>query len=94
MVRLGNLTPERFAEKVETEFTKEELDYLRSVRTGRANVTGPDDFHIFEHPAISVTVVSVDSRVIEVFMAANDRAEFNRRVHIDLDAGWKRGKAA
>lgn len=87
-LRLGNLTPEQFAERVGSEFTEQEAAYLRSVASGNANLAGPDDFHIFERPSISVTVGSPTTHVLDVFKAANARKPFNREVSFDLDNRW------
>lgn len=90
MLRLGNLTPEQFAERVGTEFTADELAILAAARSGRAQLTGPEDFHIFDSPSISVTVGSLDAAVLGVFIAANERATYNREVNFELDDEWSR----
>lgn len=87
-LKLGNLYPEEFAERVGTEFTSDELAYLRGVWSQKAALTGPDDFHIFDDPSISIHIGSVTSRVVEVFKAANDRSPFNRAIPFSLDIEW------
>lgn len=87
-LRLGNLTPQEFATKVGTEFTAEEMDTLRAARSGQATLTGPEDFHIFDAPAISVTLGSRTAAVIDIFKAAHERQPFNREVAFDLDESW------
>lgn len=89
MLRLGNLSPEAFAERVGAEFTPEEVAYLRSVWSQKAALVGPDDFHIFDDPAISVTVGAPSSRTVAVFQAANERKPFNRELSVYLDEQWK-----
>lgn len=89
MLRLGNLSPEEFAERVDTVFTPDELEHLNKVRSGFANLTSADDFHIFDSPAVAVSVGSADARVLQIFRDANTRAPFNREVPFDIDEGWK-----
>ena len=84
-LRFGNLSPERFAARVDSEFTPDELEYLGSVWSQNATLTGPDDFHIFEDPAIAISIGSTTSRTLEVFKAANSRKVFNREVDFNLD---------
>ncbi len=88
-LRMGNLSPEQFAERVGTEFTAEEIAELRSVWSQNAELTGPEDWHIFDSPTISVTVGRPGGRALATFIRANDRRPFNRRVDFDLDARWK-----
>jgi hypothetical protein len=89
-LRLGNLSPTQFAEHVGTEFTNDEAAYLQSVWSQNAALTGPDDFHIFSDPAISITVGSASSRTLEVFKAANSRTQFNREITFDLDEQYQK----
>lgn len=86
---MGNLSPDEFALRVGTEFTDNELSALRGYRSGLAKLTGPDDFHIFDSPIISVTVGSAESVVLDIFTAANERSSFNRQVDFDLDSAWR-----
>jgi len=89
-LRLGNMSPEAFAEKVGAEFTEEEMTHLKSVWSQQASLTGAEDFHIFEAPAISITVGSAGSKTIKVFAAANQRKVFNREITIHLDSEWEK----
>lgn len=89
MLRMGNLTPEKFSERVGTEFTAEEIQALQVMRSGNAILTGPDDFHIFSDPGLSITVGSRDAKCIPIFVASNARKTWNRSVDIDLDEAWK-----
>lgn len=88
-LKFGNLSPEKFAERVGTEFTPDELVHLRSVWSMNATLTGPEDFHIFDDPTISVDIGSVESRTVVIFAAANARKEFNREVSFYLQEEWK-----
>lgn len=89
LLRIGNLSPQQFAERVGTEFTAGELKLLGRARSGNAVLTGPNDFHIFDKPGISVTVGSRRCEALEIFKAANSRKEFNRPVQFDLDDRWR-----
>lgn len=93
-IRLGNLSPEQFADRVGAEFTSDELAELHSVWSQWAELTGPEDFHIFDAPTIFVTIGSVSSRAVEIFKAANARKTFNREVTFGLDDRFKGGDAA
>jgi len=93
-LKLGNLSPERFAERVGSEFTDDELTYLRSVWSQKAALVGPDDFHIFDDPTISAHIGSATSRTVEVFKAANARSPFDRAVQFSLDDDWESGDVA
>lgn len=89
-LRMGNLTPAQFAERVGSEFTADELLELAGMRSGNATLAGPNDFHIFCDPSISVTIGSRDCAALELFKAANARKQFNRPVDFDLDEAWSR----
>lgn len=88
-LRMGNLSPENFADRVDTHFTNEEIDQLRAAWSQRADLTGPEDWHIFDSPSISITVGRATARVVAILVRANDRRPFNRQVDIDLDDRWK-----
>ena len=90
-LKLGNLSPEKFAERVGTAFTDDELSYLHSVWSKWAGLTGPDDFHIFDDPTISIHIGSATGKTIDVFKTANTRSTFNRPVQFSLDEDWKGG---
>ena len=80
-IRFGNLTLEKFAEKVGADFTAEELATLNECRTDLANFTDPDKFHIFDHPAVVVVIGKRAMAATEhIWVAADTRAKFNREV--------------
>lgn len=87
-LRMGNLSPEQFAEKVGTEFTAEEVATLRACWSQQATLTGPNDWHAFDDPAISVTVGSRESPMVAIATAASARKPFNRPVTFDQDRRW------
>ena len=89
-LKFGNLSPEKFAERVGSAFTDDESTYLRSVRSQNAALTGPDDFHIFDDPSITVHIGSATGPTVDVFLAANTRSTFNRPVQFSLDAEWSK----
>jgi len=89
-LKFGNLSPEKFAERVGSAFTDEELAYLHSVWSQNAALVGLDDFHIFDDPSITVHIGSVASRVVDVFVAADTRLPFNREIQFSLDAEWSK----
>lgn len=89
-LRLGNLTPEEFSVRTGLEFTPEELEALREFRSGKAELTGPNDFHIFDAPRIAITVGSMDSPVIEILSAANLRTPPQFEIGVYLDEQWKK----
>lgn len=84
---LGNLTIDEFARRVGAEFTADETDYLESVWSRKADLTGPDDWHIFDGPTVAIGCVT--SRTVEIFKAANGRKTFNQPVQFHLDERWK-----
>jgi len=88
-LKFGNLSPEKFAEKVGATFTDDELSYLHSVWSQKAALIGSNDFHIFDDPAISIHVGSTTGPTVDVFLAANTRSTFNRPVQFFLDADWR-----
>lgn len=90
-IKFGNLSPEAFAAQVGATFTQDELAHLHQVWSQQGKLVGPEDFHVFDDPAISIHVGSVDSRTVEVFQAANARTEFNRPVQFYLDDEWATG---
>lgn len=90
-LKFGNLSPEEFAKRVGSEFTEDEIAELRSVWSRNATLTGPEDFHIFEDPSITVHIGSPFARAVEIFRAANGRKEFNQEISFHLDEGWKGG---
>lgn len=87
-LRFGNLTPEAFAERVGASFTPAELDTLNHFWSQNAKLTGPDQFHIFDDPSITISIGSVDALPLQVFQAANARKPFNRPVDFYLDKEW------
>lgn len=87
---LGNLSPEAFATRVEADFTDEEIAELKSNWSTNAELTGPEDWHIFDDPVIRIHIGSIDSRAAAIFIAANERKAFNRAVTVHLDEKWKR----
>lgn len=88
-LKLGNLSPEQFATRVGSEFTPDEITYLKSVWSRNATLTGPDDFHIFDNPAISIHVGSATTKTLDVFKAANARKQFNDEISFHLDEEWQ-----
>jgi len=88
-LKMGNLGPADFARRVGSEFTDDELEYLRGVWSQKAELTGPEDFHIFDSPAISIHIGSATGRVVEIFKAADARKSFNQPIQFYLDEGWK-----
>lgn len=85
-IKFGNLSPLSFASRVGTEFTAAELETLGHFWSQNATLTGPDQFHIFDDPAITIHVGSVDALPLDVFKAANARKPFNRPVSFYVDA--------
>lgn len=80
-LKLGNLTVAQFAEKVEAEFTDEELKFLESYRTNHASKIGDNEFHIFEHPSISINIGHEAMKdTLPVWTAANERKMFNQQI--------------
>ena len=90
-IRLGNLTPRQLADRVGLTFTKPEMDALNNARSGKARLTGPEDFHIFEHPAISITIGSTKSVALAILLAANIRKPATQQISVSLDEEWKYG---
>lgn len=88
-LRFGNLSPEAFAAAVGTQFTPEEIAALRACWSQQATLTGPNDWHVFHDPGISVTVGSTNSPMLEIAKAADARQPFQRKVDFELDEGWK-----
>lgn len=88
-LKLGNLSPKNFAEIVESEFNEDELKELNDAWSQKAELTGPEDFHIFKDPSITIHIGSVESRALEIFKAANARKQFNREISFHLDDRWK-----
>lgn len=80
-LRFGNLTVNQFADRVGAVFTDEEIETLEAARSHQASVTDPGQFHIFDDPALVVTLGrdAVES-VLPIFAAANDRSEFTQPV--------------
>ena len=88
-LKLGNLSPEEFANRVGSAFTDDELAYLRSVWSQKATLTSPGDFHIFDDPTISIHIGSATGQTVDTFVAANTRSTFNRPVQFGLDECWR-----
>lgn len=89
LLKLGNLSIEKFAKIVEAEFTKEELIHLNESWSQNASLSADEDFHIFEDPCISIHIGSNESDTLKIFVAANNRKEFNREISFHLDQEWK-----
>lgn len=81
-LRFGNLTMRQFADKVEADFTAEELATLESQRTDTAEFTDPTKFHIFDDPGISISIGSecIAAGTLGIFEAANARKTFKVEV--------------
>lgn len=80
-IRLGNLTVQQFAERVGATFTDEEAATLEVHRSDKAQLTDPSKFHIFEDPALSITIGSDAAKsVLPIFQAADARTQFNQSV--------------
>ena len=80
-LRLGNLTVKEFAKLVEADFTEEELALLESHRTSTASFTDQSKFHIFQDPAISISIGKVAlEATLSIWQQANSRKPFNREV--------------
>ena len=91
-IKFGNLSAEKFAEIVGAEFTEEELQHLNKNWSRKADLTGSEDFHIFDDPAISINVGSTTSETIKIFIAANARKTFSRSITFHLDENWTKDK--
>ena len=89
LLRFGNLSPEELAGHVGAVFTDEEITYLRSVWSKHATLTGPDDWHAFDDPAVSIHVGSAESETVRVLQASNARATWTREVHVYVDEAWR-----
>lgn len=81
ILKFGNLTVAQFEKRVGTEFTNDEQKLLESHRQDVADVRDPWKFHIFDDPAISITIGSEAMKACKAaFVAANTRAPFNRQI--------------
>lgn len=80
-LRFGNLTVQEFADRVGAVFTDDEIATLEAARNPQATVTDPGQFHIFDDPALAVTLGpdAIES-VLPIFTAANDRNAFTEPV--------------
>ncbi len=87
--KLGNLSPEEFAKRVGTEFTADEIARLKEHWSQKADLMGPEDWHVFDAPTVSVHIGSVTCGAVDVFRAADARRPFNRAVRFSLDERWK-----
>lgn len=81
-IKFGNLTMRQFADKVQADFTDEELETLEGYRTDIAEFTDPGKFHIFDDPAISINIGSecIAAGALGIFTAANTRKTFTGEV--------------
>lgn len=86
-IKLGNLSPEAFARRVDAEFTDEEITQLRSTWSQKADLTGAEDFHFFDLP-LTMTFGSMDNQAMQIVKAANDRKTFSCLVSGAIDDGW------
>jgi hypothetical protein len=81
-LRFGNLTVAEFAERVGTEFTAEELALLESYRTSTASFAEPDKFHIFDDPAISISIGAIALAATQQIWVDADRDNpFNQKIN-------------
>lgn len=90
-LKFGNMSPVDFEYRVDTVFLPEERSTLQLCWSRDAQLTGPDQFHIFTAPVLQISVGSADSPTLEIFVNANRRKQFNREVSIFVDDRW-RGK--
>lgn len=88
-IRFGNVGVRDFAALVGARFTEEELAHLDAARSGLAALTGAEDFHVFDDPALVVHVGSRESKTLAVLTAANSRRPFDRQVTVHLDERWR-----
>lgn len=84
-LKLGNVSPQEFASKVEADFTDEEMAALEAAWSRNAVLSGDDQFHIFRDPRLSIHVGSASAPVLQVFINANSRKEFNQQVPVHVD---------
>lgn len=89
---LGNLSPEQFAARTGAEFTDEEIAELRSTWSQKAQLTGPEDWHIFDAP-LSIAIGTVGSRAMQIFQQVNARKTLTVEVQVYLDEKWKESVA-
>jgi hypothetical protein len=90
---MGNLSPEEFAGRVGADFTHEEIAVLRSTWSRMADLSGPEDWHIFDSPSISITVGNPTARALAILVRANDRHPSTRLVDVDIDERWNEGSS-
>lgn len=80
-LRMGNLTVRQFADRVNADFSDNEVEFLEDLRTDVAQFEDSNRFHIFDDPAISVVVGrEAMPAVIDTFTTANSRRAFTREV--------------
>lgn len=89
LIRLGNLSAAELEAKAGLEFTDEERAELEAARSGQAKLTGPEDWHAFDNPGVSITIGSADSRARHIFEAANAREKADFILPVYLDEEWK-----
>lgn len=93
-LRMGDLRPAEFAERVGAEFTPDELALLEAHYEPNASFDGPRGLHIFDDPAISMTVgAETLNQIRDVLIESNDRRSWNRDVPIYPNASFKGGDA-
>lgn len=86
LLRIGNVSLGDFAALVGAEFTDDERAHLMASRSGKAELTNAEDWHIFDAPALVITVGAADSRTAAIFVAADQRRRFEKAVSVFLDA--------
>lgn len=89
-IRLGNLSAAELEAKTGLEFTDEERAELEAARSGQAALTGPEDWHAFDMPGVSITIGSVSSRARHIIEGADMRKKANFAIVVYLDEEWKK----
>jgi len=80
-IRFGNMTVDQFAAAVGAKFTPVQSATLESYRSDRAEFTDPDKFHIFDDPAITISIGSKAlAETKAIWLAANELSPFKREV--------------
>lgn len=89
LLRMGNLSAAELEAKTGLEFSNDERAALMASRSGQAKLTGPEDWHAFDSPGISVSIGSATSQARYIFEAADIRKKANIEIPIYVDEGWK-----
>lgn len=90
LLRMGNLSAVELEAKTGWSFTGDERAELEANRSGSAKLTGPEDWHAFDSPGVSISIGSANSRARHIFESADIRKQAGIKLPIYLDEEWKK----